>query len=428
MILFPHLRNQKGSAILYSVFLMSLLMFIALEISKDTVVEYQGSLNNVKRVQAYYAAKACTDLSLLRVKAYQQASRSLGKNLPDMSMLDIIWQFPLSWPLVVPADMSTSNGDDIKKANAQSTFKHRFSAQIASESSKIDINDLTSPSEGIREKTRKQILDLFQSKLRTPDSAWAKKYYNYRFEDLLNHITDWIDPDKTSLMGGDEGSYYRDSGLRSEYIPPNQPFKTIEELHMVKGMEDEIYDVLAPNLTLFGGKGININHAERTLLMALDPGITEKVADEIIKRRKDINLGGPFRDEKDFFAFISGYGVNTANFNQDKVPLYFDYEINFRISCIGLAGNITREITSVVYDFQKVQARLKKSLAGGTADQRCEGLEGSQKHECLCQDKTVPADKKKCIDDLVAAEKNASNTPEPPLAPGPPYIIFQDVR
>ncbi len=427
MILFPHLRNQKGSAILYSIFLMSLLMFIALEISKDTVVEYTGSLNNVKRVQAYYAAQACTDLSLLRIKAYQQASRSLGKNLPDMSMLDIIWQFPLSWPLVAPAEMSISNSDDIKKANTQSTFKHKFQAQISSESSKMDINDLISPSEGIREKTRKQILDIFQSKLRTPDSPWAKKYFNYRFEDLVNHITDWIDADKTSLMGGDEGSYYRD--MRSDYIPPNQPFKTIEELHMVKGMEDEIYEVLAPNLTLFGGKGININHAERALLMALDPGITDKVADEIIKRRSDINLGGPFRDEKDFLGFISGYGVNTTNFNQEKEPLYFDYEINFRISCIGLVGNITREITSIVYDFQKVQARLKQSLAGGSEDPRCVGLDGSQKHDCICQDKTAPTDKKKCIDDLVAAEKSASSPgSEPPLPPGPPYIIFQDVR
>lgn len=114
MMAFRLLRNQKGSAILFSVFFMSLLMFIALEISKDTVVEYQGSLNTVKRVQAYYAAKACTELSLLRIKTYQQATRSLGGAQPgqpqmiDTSMLDIIWQFPLSWPLALPTDNDMS--------------------------------------------------------------------------------------------------------------------------------------------------------------------------------------------------------------------------------------------------------------------------------------------------------------------------------
>jgi general secretion pathway protein K len=425
-MLFGPLRNQKGSAILFSVFLMSLLMFIALEISKDTVVEYQGSLNNVKRVQAYYAAKACTDLSLLRIKAYQQAARSIGKNLPDTSMLDIIWQFPLSWPLVAPAEISASTQSDVKKANNQSYFKHKFSSQINSESSRIDINDLISPSEGIREKTRQQILDLFQAKLRE-QNAWSKKYYNYRFEDLINHITDWIDADRISLMGGDEGSHYQD--MRSTYIPPNQPFKTIEELHMIKGMEDEIYEVLAPNLTLFGGKGININYADKSLLMALDPMITEQVATEIIKRRSDVNLGGPFKDEKDFFSFIGGYGVNTTNFNKDKVPLYFDFEINFNVSCMGLVGNIRREITTVVYDFQKVQARLKKNLDEAGANQQCLGLTDDPKYECLCQNEPDAAAKKKCIDDKKAQDKSGTGqSPEPPLPPGPPYVIFQDVK
>jgi general secretion pathway protein K len=436
VIFFNPLKNQKGSAILFSVFFMSLLMFIALEISKDTVVEYQGSLNTVKRVQAYYAAKACNELSLLRIKTYQQATRSLsGAQTPgqpqmiDTSMLDIIWQFPLSWPLVVPTDgdMSIANQEDIKKANNQSTFKHRFSSQISSEGGKIDVNDLASPSKVIREKTRLQILDIFQAKIRE-QGPFSKKYYNFRFEDLLNHMTDWIDADKNSLMGGDESSHYRD--MQSQYIPPNQPFKTVDELHMVKMMEDQLYEVLAPNITVYGGKGINVNYADKTMLMALDPGITELVVTEILKRRSDINLGGPFKDEKDFFGFIGGFGVNTTNFNQDKVPLYFDPEINFRISCIGLVGNLTREITSIVFDFGKVQSRLRKSLTSVAIDQQCQDQTGEELYKCICRDKPVVGDEqKKCIDEQRALEKkNTDQGAGAPLPPGPPYVIFQDVK
>lgn len=432
---FSHLKNQRGSAIMFSLFLMSLLVFIAFEVSYDTVVEYENSLNSVRKVQAYYAAKACTDLSLLRLKAYQQAARSgLAKSLPDPSMLDMIWQFPLSWPIVPPGPTSETDKDLIQKSMKASTFKHQFSSKISSESGKIDINDLASPSEGIRKKTRQQLLDFFGSKLREQDE-WAKKYSNFEFEKLINNIADWIDPDKDSLNGGDEGSLYSD--LRNPHIPPNEPFKTMEELHMVELMEDEIFNVLAPEITLYGGKGININYADKDLLMSLDPRLTKDVAAEILKRRNDPNLGGPFRDEKDFVSFLSQFGISAQNFNEDKVPLYFDNEINFYVSCIGLVGKISTEILSVVYDYQKVQSRLSSQISKdptgapptGVNPDECNGKTGEEKYQCLCKDKTVAAEKSACIAQKKAADKQKQDqSAEKPLPPGPPFIIFRDVR
>jgi general secretion pathway protein K len=423
------LNNKRGSAILYAVFLMTLLLFIAMEIAKDSIIEYQSAANSVKRVQAYYAAKSCTQISLLRIKAYQQASRSLGKSLPDPSMLDLLWQFPMSWPLVIPGELSSSDSDSIKDITKTSTFKHQFSSKIVSESGKIDINDLASPSEGIRNKTRQQILDMFAIKVKE-ETPFAKKYVNFRFTDLLNDITDWIDTDKTQISGGgSEGNAYSD--LRSDFIPPNQPFKTLEELHMVHGMTDEIFDVLAPAITLYGGKGINVNYADKNLLMSLDRQMTEEVVDQILRRRSDVSLGGPFKDEQDFFGFIGGFGVNTASFNEEKVPLYFDHEINFNISCIGIVGNVTREITSVVYDFQKVQSRLKTNITedGPGFKKECKGKIGDDYFTCICEDKPTDAEKKKCVEDKKkAAGGKPDQSGESPLPAGPPYVIFQDVK
>ncbi|MCB9073490.1 MAG: general secretion pathway protein GspK [Bdellovibrionaceae bacterium] len=419
--------NQRGSAILYATFLMTILLFIALEIAKDSIVEYQSSANSVKRVQAYYAAKSCLQISLLRVKAYQQA-RSLATSLPDPTILDMLWQFPMSWPLAIPGGLSTGDADNIKKLTHASTFKHQFSSKITSESGKIDINDLASPSEGLRNKTRQQLLDLFAIRVRE-DTPFAKKYSNFRFDLLLNDITDWIDADRTQVNNGDSESNAYDA--HSDYIPPNQPFKTIEELHMVKGMTDEIFEVLAPAITLYGGKGINVNYADESLLRGLDPQITEEVAKQVIRRRSDPSLGGPFKNEQDFFGFIGGFGVNTSNFNEQKVPLYFDQEINFHISCIGIVGNITREINAVVYDFQKVQSRLQGSIKEDDPqfNKQCKDKTGDELYDCLCSDKQSDADKKKCVDD-----KKKQNTGQPDqsgnstLPSGPPYVIFQDVK
>ena len=423
------LKNNSGSAILYAVFLMSLLLFISLEIAKDSLIEYQSAVNSVKRVQAYYAAKSCTQISLLRIKAYQQATHSLGKSLPDPSMLDILWQFPLSWPMAIPTDLSSTNTDDIQKVTKSSTFKHQFSSQISSESGKIDINDLGSPSEGIRNKTRDQILTLFSAKL-LDQSDFSKKYVNFRFDVLLNDMIDWVDSDKVRLEGGGaEASLY--SERRSEYIPPNQPFKTLEELHMVHGMTDEIYDILAPAITLYGGKGVNINYADKATLKGLDRQMTDLVVEQILKRRTDPSLGGPFKDQDDFFGFIGGLGVNTSDFNEQRIPLYYDFEINFNVSCIGAVGNITRKITSIVYDFQKVQSRLKSNLAEDDPNfkKECKGKTGDEKYECLCADKTVDDEKKKCLETQKANDKkNPDQSGGSSPAAGPPYIIFQDVK
>jgi general secretion pathway protein K len=72
---------------------------------------------------------------------------------------------------------------------------------------------------------------------------------------------------------------------------PNRPFKTMEELHMVAGMTDEIYEILTPQITLYGVKGINVNQAESDVLMSLfsnfDPEQAKEVVREILKRRND---------------------------------------------------------------------------------------------------------------------------------------------
>ncbi len=423
------LKNNRGSAILYAVFLMSLLLFIALEIAKDSIVEYQAAMNSVKRVQAFYAAKSCTQISLLRIKAYQQATASLGKSIPDPTMLDLLWQFPLSWPIALPTEMSDTTQDDFNAVTKTSTFKHQFSSQISSESGKIDINDLGSPSEGIRNKTREQILTLFSTKLRD-QSPFAKKYANFRFNELVNDIADWVDPDKTRIDGGAaESSRYPE--MRNDFIPPNQAFKTMEELHMIYGMTDEIFEILKPAITLYGGKGINVNYADKATLMALDVKMTDEVVEQILRRRSDIALGGPFKDEQDFFGFLSGYGIDTTTFNEERLPLYYDSEINFNVSCIGIVGNVQREITSVVYDFQKVQARLKNSLTeeGPGYKKECKDKQAEDLYECLCADIADATAKKKCIDEKRAAAQKTPDQSAAPSAPaGPPYIIFQDVK
>src|SRR5262249_55936777 len=152
---------------------------------------------------------------------------------------------------------------------------------------------------------------------------------------------------------------------RGDFIPPNQALKTIQELHMIAGMDDELYDLLSPRLTVYGSKGINVNYANKEVLMSLTPAITAERADKIIEGRNDSNRG-PFKNEEDFVQFLNGLGIGNNPFregDQLKVPLLFDTEYNFRVRSTGRAGKSQRDITAIVFDTDRVKDRLREVLA-----------------------------------------------------------------
>jgi len=56
---------------------------------------------------------------------------------------------------------------------------------------------------------------------------------------LVNAIIDWRDEDDLVGLEGAEKEEYKEAGL--SYQPPNKPFKSIEELQMVLGMNEQIF-------------------------------------------------------------------------------------------------------------------------------------------------------------------------------------------
>lgn len=432
------LKDQKGAALLVALFAVLLLFFLATEIAQETISEYLVASKEVKRVQAYYAAEACTNLTLLKVKLYQQAVSALGNSLPDPSLLEQVWQFPLMWPIVTPEKSSTVDKEEIKDAMTESIFKGQYLSVIAPEESRIDVNDLASPAKAIKDATKKQLLDLFTTRLAEEDE-WAEKHRSVNFEELVNNIADWIDVDQESGNGGAERSLY--SSIDNQNVPPNQAFKSVEELHLVAGMTDDIYDVLKERITIFGVKGININYVDKPTLMSLDPTITAEKADLIIQRRQSKEQGGPFQDLGQFTSYAQGIGVNVTNFAEGKIPLLFEAVMNFRIECTGTSGDVARKIIAITYDFDTVKERLTKFVKAQQpqgAEQQCESETGEEKFACLCRGQP---DEQACIvqkrNEAGAgtdqadnnAGQNSDEKPKRPMPPpGPPNVVHWSVQ
>ncbi|MEN0059012.1 MAG: type II secretion system protein GspK, partial [Bdellovibrio sp.] len=270
--------NQRGIALMIAIACLMLIMYFAMEVSYDSSVEYLVNAQGLNRVKAYYAAKSGMQLSLLRIKIYQQAQSQLGSQLGDSQLLNKIWQFPFAWPLPIPAELSAVDKDSFNKLSKESFMDASYMVTIEDEGSRIDLNDLVSTSKVLRETAKKQLLIIFEQKKKA-DSEFLRQYSNTNFEELINNIADWMSAKAQSQNGGDKRARYADlnrQAQNTDYYPPNRSFRTIDELHFIPGMNDDFYNLLLPRVTLYGMKGINPNLATREVLLSLDPGMTEE--------------------------------------------------------------------------------------------------------------------------------------------------------
>jgi len=137
------------------------------------------------------------------------------------------------------------------------------SVTMQDESGKIDINTANE--------------QLMQSFLRllgvAPDDAVA----------LSDAIADWRDADNLKRLHGAEEAEYTAAGLT--YKPANAPFLALEELKLVLGMTQGLYDKMAPHITIYSRlPGVNAQIASRTVLLAI-PNVTAEQVDAYIQQR-----------------------------------------------------------------------------------------------------------------------------------------------
>lgn len=368
--------RKNGIAMLMAMTSLILMVYLASEVTKDSAIEYIVNSQEINRIKAYYAARNSMEVALLRIKIYQQVATM---QLPPgfAQEIDNLWKFPFGWPLPITGAMSSSDKDSSEETSKAALFDGQYDHIISDEGSKIDINDLASPSEVLRTTTAKQILNIFQQQLDTND-AFRDQYQNFNFTELVNRITDWItdNPNNQSKNGGDKRAAFQSLG---EDYPPNRGFRTLDELRLIPGMTDEFYTLLAPQITIYGSKAINPNLAPSKVLKSLDKGINDESIKEVLERRDDPDKGGPFKgatsDEcrKDFQTFITGFGSQLEP-DFDKIPFTCDKVLNFRIQATGRSGSgkgaVQKKLTAIVIDINKIASQVKSYVDKEKKDQQ----------------------------------------------------------
>lgn len=405
------IKNSKGVALLQTLFLVTLIIFIVNQVNFEAAVEYTVNSQALHRIKAYQAAKSGVEISLLRIKIYNQAVKQFGSQLGEQAqILNMIYSFPLVWPMVIPgAKGSSVDRDQTKAVTKKSLMDATFATQIQSED-KLNINDIDSPSEAQRERIKNTIRDLFKAKYEQ-DREWVDRNKDLiPYEEIINNIQDWVDPDTKGSNGPDESSYYArlrelDPDNQDRY-PPNRYFRDISELRMVYGVTDAVYDLISPAFSVFGAMGINPNLADQKTLKSLHKSITDEIASKLISRRERQFEGGPYKDADDFFNYVNRQGGRISQDEQAKIPLRFSNPCSFNIQSSGSSGKSVVTITAITYDISCAQTEVSASI-----DKQNKEKDPNK------------SDPNKNDPNKNSQNKNASNTSQPP-AKGPPRIVY----
>ncbi len=370
---------------------ITILSVLVTEFTYTAQVNRRLAFDGLDRLRAHYLAKSGFKLSLLRLKAYQSVKSTLASvgggaaaGAVPKSLLDKIWSFPFIYPIPtnIPG-MSMIDKDALTKFQKESGFEGNYTALIESESSRYNMNMILqafapspspsgSPSptpagasptpspqpsvgpsttpfnpEVARQGLHTFLDEILQAKFKA-DPDFADEYRNFRIDDLVDGIAAWADR-----------TYEQKTPTGRESVPPKKaPFYSLNELHMVQGMDDPLFDLFSPNMTVATTPGINVNTIQEAAFRALVPRVTDDEVKEFFKFRDSQTQDNLFKKPEDFFKYLQ---ANIAGFRNDaaeitrfetdlkarNIQIVTD-ETNFKITVTAKVGQATRVIEAWV--------------------------------------------------------------------------------
>lgn len=166
-------------------------------------------------------------------------------------------------------------------------------------------------------------------------------------EQVAYSVVDWIDADEvlSHTEYGAESDYYKEADPL--YTVKNKPFDSLEELLLVRGVNEEIFMKLRPYVTLFPREGsfkVNFDTAPRAVLLALANSVAgsmtntelsdaESLVEKMIAHRKgddqapgtqddremDLNAMSLNIKERTIFLALNGYRTKKSGYFHAQV-------------------------------------------------------------------------------------------------------------
>ena len=298
-------RPRRGIALVLVLLVVAILTILVVEFQFNTRVTTRISGNVADDLKAYYLAKSGVHI----------AAKVLvddAKNTKDDDLTE-------DWAQELPPIPAGDGAVQVK---------------ITDENTKVNVNRIA-------------------RRGGTPDLRMLQE-----FEELLTTlgqdpviataVLDWTDEDASqNKTGTAEDSAYGYSSQALPYPCKNQPLDTVAELNLVAGVTADVYRVIAPYVSIYADRRININTADATMLKAvllsIDPKADETIATRIVEQRQQ----EPFTRASMYRVLQDQLGVPQALASRLRTYLVTTTSV-FQVVSTATVNDAVKTVTAVV--------------------------------------------------------------------------------
>ncbi|MDD5436231.1 MAG: type II secretion system protein GspK [Candidatus Omnitrophica bacterium] len=331
-------EKRRGTILITSLWILSILAILAVGIGLRVSIEARLAKNNMDRLKSLYLAKAGATQAIYRL------SKSTN---PYDSLYECGVTFSYE---------EKSNEDKLK-----SVFAGRLGGGVFSTGYKM--GNKTCP--GMSDEERK-------ININTAPRVMLESLLGYVGEDqaIAAYIVEWRSPG----VGLNDGYY---ESLPAPYKCKHERFSSLEELMLVKGIDQKIFDKIKDHITVFGNSGnltVNINTAPKAILSIIlmsgasinrpiDKTASDILADRIVMFRSGPDRESGTKDDVNFTGDISIEAILPELSTQAaEIKKYFTTKSSyFRIESEGTLdkSKIGRSVVCIVTKEQGKTPTLK---------------------------------------------------------------------
>ncbi|MBT6326374.1 MAG: hypothetical protein HOJ35_10425 [Bdellovibrionales bacterium] len=381
MKIYKNIYSNQGIAILMVMSAIAILSFLLIEFTFDVKVNKLRIYNQQDKIQAKLNAEAGIKFSLAKLRLYQEARNLLEKNeqlktsvgeRPIESIVTQPFIFPIPDALMANANLIQKNAiqDFLNEIVLQGTL----SVNLSSVSGFLNPNnlrislreddeeeDFDSEEKKPHDYIQKEFVDTLTKEIDKKieeDDLFANTYSNIDPEILIkelkffvNDIDSYDEPEVADFQ-----SLYDEDGT----VPKYAPLTSISEMHLLKGWDDNIINLIKDRLTVHEVSIIPVNEINNSQLKLLFPEITEDQITDFFNFRdgneKENIVASEFLSVDDFKnAIINNLAITDEITYNNRITEFKNAGIQigvagklFKAVSVGTFGRATYKITAYI--------------------------------------------------------------------------------
>ncbi len=400
-------ENKSGVALFIVLAAMATLSIFVGEITYTAQINQKLAYDRLDQIKAHALAKSGLRLGLLRIKAYAELKKTVGdlaksagasaaavSSAVPKAILEKIWSEPITIPFTGDiSGLPTAARDPLLKFRKDSGMEGKLYISIQAQSSRFNLNShlaafaaSNAPASGsptptpspvpatggtavaaatatptpapfnpetARQLLTEQLRQSFQKKFEE-DQKFRDQYSSFRIEDLADEIVGWSDLTYESLRAQQSSIPFKKA-----------PFYDISELHYLPSIDDDLYNLLAPQFNASANSEININLINDEVLKSLVPQMTTEERKKFFAYRDQGtdnpnanttsgSSDGSFKDTDEFYKYLKGK-VNAFGGSDTKIN-------DFKTALVQRGVNLVTDESNFIIHIEATVQQTKRTL------------------------------------------------------------------